>query len=231
MENKQPIWFLLLTLFCILSILITFVSFVVFGDSCEALSCGSIKWETVVANSEYEWTYDDAIWKLIEEAKITPETIKENNIETLHAKICQTTSKSPLCEDIEILRRIDTIGREKWVPAWLLVGIMFAESTLATNYNKPACKSYNNPYWIKGRKYDNGKVEWYTKTKGRADSNGCWLYKFDSIDEATYSLANTISLGYGKCKNDVRCISFAYVWHPEVAEQSWINRVSQFLWT
>lgn len=106
---------------------------------------------------------------------------------------------------------------------------MFAESTLGTNYNKPACKSYNNPYGIKGRKYDNGKVEWYTKTKGRADSNGCWLYKFDSIDEATYSLANTISIGYKGCNNSVRCLSYSYVGHPDVAEESWIKRVSQFL--
>jgi len=101
---------------------------------------------TVVANSEEIWTHDHELIKLIEEAEITPETIKDKELETLHAKICATTSKSPLCEDIEILRRMDTIGKEKGVPVRLMVGIMFAESTLGINYNKPACSHYNNPY-------------------------------------------------------------------------------------
>jgi hypothetical protein len=223
-ENK-PSWFLLFTVFAIACILIAFVATIVFWDSCQSLSCGTIKWETVVANSEYIWDESDELIRLLREAELP----KDYDTQKLHAKICKTTLKSPLCEDIEILRRIDTIGREKWVPVWLLVGIMFAESTLGTNYNKPACKSYNNPYWIKGRKYDTGKVEWYTTTKGRADSNGCWLYKFDSIDEATYSLANTISIGYAGCNNSVRCLSRKYVGHPDIEEESWINRVSLFL--
>lgn len=220
MENKTPYhikaWFIILASSIIaLAILVT--SLRANGDT--------IKMEAIVANSEYIWTTDDEIGRLIEGAELP----KDYDTQKLHAKICQKTSKSPLCEDIEILRRIDSIAREKWVPTGLIIGIMFAESTLSTNYNKPACKSYNNPYGIKGRKYDNGKVEWYTKTIGRADENGCWLYKFDSIDEATYSLANTISIWYKGCNNSVRCLAFSYVWHPDVAEESWIKRVSQFL--
>lgn len=193
-------------------------------ESCEALSCGSIPQETVVKWELYEWSNDDEIVRLLREAELP----KDYSVQNLHSKICKTTEKSPLCEDIEILRRIDSIAREKWVPTGLIIGIMFAESTLATNYNKPACAHYNNPFGIKGRKYDTGKVEWYTKTKGRADSNWCWLYKFDSIDEATYSLANTISIGYKACNNSVRCLAYSYVWHPEVAEESWMNRVNKF---
>lgn len=65
--------------------------------------------EAIVANSEYIWTTDDEIGRLIEGAELP----KDYDTQKLHAKICQKTSKSPLCEDIEILRRIDSIAREK----------------------------------------------------------------------------------------------------------------------
>jgi hypothetical protein len=76
---------------------------------------------TVVKGEIYEWSNDDEIGRLIEEAEITPETIKESNIETLHAKICKTKEISPLCEDIEILRRIDSIASKKGVPTGLII--------------------------------------------------------------------------------------------------------------
>lgn len=69
---------------------------------------------------------------------------KETDIDTLHSEICHKVPESPLCDDIELLRRIDSIGREKGVPTRLLVGISFAESTIGTHFNKSACKSYNN---------------------------------------------------------------------------------------
>ncbi len=150
MENKKLLdWFLLFSAICVVLLAILLYN-IVFGDSCQAQSCGAETMPTVVANQEEIWTTDHELIKLLEEAEITPETIKNNNIETLHAKICKTTSKSPLCEDIEILRRIDSIAKEKWVPTGLIIGIMHAESSLSTNYNKPICKTRNNPYWIKG---------------------------------------------------------------------------------
>ncbi len=218
-ENKPTLPFHVI-LFSILIVLIlgSLLGKIVFGET-ETIQIMPtiVKWE------HYEWTWEDEVLKVVSEP------LKDTRIETLHAKICKRTSKSPLCEDIEILRRIDTIAKEKWVPTWLIIWIMHSESTLATHYNKPACSSYNNPYWIKWRKYDTGKVEWYTKSKGKPDNNGCWLYKFNSIDEATYSLANTISIGYASCNNDVTCLSYKYVGNPDIAEQSWIDRVSQFL--
>lgn len=227
MENKKLLdWFLLFSAICVVLLAILLYN-IVFGDSCQAQSCGAETMPTVVANQEEIWTTDHELIKLLEEAEITPETIKNNNIETLHAKICKTTSKSPLCEDIEILRRIDSIAKEKWVPTGLIIGIMHAESSLSTNYNKPICKTRNNPYWIKGRKFDNGKTVMYNNGKGR-DSDWCYLYHFDSIDEATYSLANTISIGYKGCNNSVRCLSRKYVGDPEVEEESWIGRVNKF---
>jgi hypothetical protein len=62
-----------------------------------------------VANSEYIWDESDELIRLLREAELP----KDYDTQKLHAKICKTTLKSPLCEDIEILRRIDTIGREK----------------------------------------------------------------------------------------------------------------------
>jgi len=227
MENKTTIpRHIFFFIFCVLILAVAFIGKLAYWlNNCEAPSCGSITQKSIVNNEEYVWQNDDEIWKLIREAELP----KDYDTQKLHAKICQKTSKSPLCEDIEILRRIDSIAREKGVPTGLIIGIMFAESTLGINFNKEVCAHYNNPYGIKGRKYDTGKVEWYTKTKWRPDENGCWLYKFDSIDEATYSLANTISIGYKSCNNSVRCLSYSYVWHPDVAEESWIKRVSQFL--
>ena len=77
-ENKPLLdWFLIFSLFFLI-VLIIFVASVVFGEEqCKALSCGSIPQETVVANSEEIWTHDHELIKLIEEAEITPETVKE----------------------------------------------------------------------------------------------------------------------------------------------------------
>lgn len=222
MENKPTIpGYIIFFIICAWVVAIALVLSVatrVFGETeTTKIMPTIVKWE------HYEWTWEDEVLKIVSEP------IKDTRIETLHAKICKRTSKSPLCEDIEILRRIDSIAKEKGVPTWLIIWIMHSESTLATHYNKPICSTYNNPFWIKWRKYDTGKVVWYTKAKGKPDNNGCWLYKFNSIDEATYSLANTISIGYKGCNNSVRCLAFAYVGDPNVAEESWIKRVNQFL--
>lgn len=70
--------------------------------------------ETIVVGEEKEWTHYDEFNRIYEETA----TI---DIQTLHSKICKTTSKSPLCEDIEILKRIDTIAKSKGVPTGLII--------------------------------------------------------------------------------------------------------------
>lgn len=199
--NKIPPFNYLLVLVTII-ILWTFLAFVVFGEQ-----------ETPVEDTD----------KLIEllESVHTP---RVTTMEELHEEICQKVPESPLCGDIELLRRIDSIGREKGVPTRLLIGVSYAESHIGVNFNKEACRGYNNWFWLKGKKYDNWKVEWFTKDKKR-DSNGCWLYKFKSVEEWFYALANTISIGYKSCKNDTICLSYWYVGNPEVAEPSWIKHV------
>lgn len=77
----------------------------------------------------------------------------------------------------------DENSRKKGVPVGLVVGVAFAESTLHTNYNKPVCKEYNNPWGLKGYKRGDGSLDWYTAERGRADASGCWLYKFTSLEQ------------------------------------------------
>ncbi len=50
-----------------------------------------------------------------EETKpVEPEIVhKLTDLDTLHSEICHKVPESPLCDDIELLRRIDSIGREK----------------------------------------------------------------------------------------------------------------------
>jgi len=171
---------------------------------------------------EMEETSDKVI-ELIEQA---PKPHIVTDLDTLHSEICKKVKESPLCDDIELLRRIDSIGREKGVPTRLLIGISYSESHIGVNFNKEACRATNNWAWIKGKKHDTGKVVWYTKTKGKPDKDGCWLYRFKSVEEWFYSLANTISMWYKGCNNDTKCLSYSYVGNPDVAEQSWIDHVS-----
>lgn len=51
-------------------ILLLLVTLKVFWDSCQSLSCGSIKMETVVKGEHYEWQNDDEIGRILTEAKI-----------------------------------------------------------------------------------------------------------------------------------------------------------------
>ncbi len=149
-----------------------------------------------------------------------------DSIEKIQQEICLKTPESSFC-DLERLKRIDTIAKKKWVPIRLIIWIAFAESTNDTNYNKPVCKTRNNPYWLKGRKYDGWEVRWFTND-GHADDDGCYLYQFKSLEEATESLVNTISMWYRTCHNNTVCISYSYCGDPSVSEASWVARVEKF---
>lgn len=115
----------------------------------------------------------------------------------------------------------------------ILLGITNAESSLGTAYarnNKWGfCTGYNNLGGIKWRKTDEGGS---VKDQKIPDVNDCYLYKFESIDDYWISKVNTVRYGYKGCidrKDPVKCMSYPYVWDPNVAEQSWINNVSVFL--
>lgn len=80
--------------------------------------------ETIVVGEEIEWTHADEFKRVYDEI----ERKETDPVEILHREICDSVPKSPLCDDIEILRRVDMIAEQKKVPTRLLVGISYAES-------------------------------------------------------------------------------------------------------
>lgn len=160
------------------------------------------------------------IWLLISYVRATPQP-------TLYDQICDTVSHSPLCKYPSLYKKLDIMSKDHGVPTELVVGIAYAESHIGTNYASGKCTEYHNWWGLKWYKKDNGDVEWFTGEKW-PDANWCWLYKFEDIEEAFNGILNTISMWYKACKNDTRCISYNFVWRPNIAEESWINNVSKF---
>ena len=148
---------------------------------------------------------------------------EKSRSEVLMERVCK--QKSPMCNDWDMFNSAKDIFEARWVPFWIALWIMNAESTLWRNYAWWCDASYNNWWGIKWKKNDDGST---TKDQPIPDSKWCWVYKFESLDEYFKSKANTLWLWYKACfsKNaPVRCISYAYVWNRYVAEQSWINNV------
>lgn len=136
---------------------------------------------------------------------------------------------SPMCDDWDMYHRAKEIFEARWVDFWIALWIMNAESTLGKNYARWCDASYHNWGGIKWRLLDD-----WTRVKDQPipDSNGCWMYKFDSMEDYFQSKANTLWLWYKTCfthnqeiYSKIKCISYAYVWDRNVAEQSWINNV------
>lgn len=117
-----------------------------------------------------------------------------DSVENIHEEICQAVPKSPLCDDIEDLRTVDSMAKKKGVPTRLLIGIWNAESTIGTNFNRPVCYSYYNWAGLKGKKFDDGRVEMYAADRRKPDANGCWLYKFESWEDGVNSFLNTLAI-------------------------------------
>lgn len=161
-------------------------------------------------------------------------TDTRSELDILKQEICDTVPESPLCIHPDPLIKLDAIATQHGISPRLLTGIYFAESRLWTHFSKPACASYHNWWWMKWKKSDQSPAVFYQADRSKPDANGCWLYEFESFEEATTSLAKTLSLWFKWCfqhileEEQTKCISYAYVGNPSVAEQSWINRVSQF---
>ena len=156
-------------------------------------------------------------------------------LDELFNKVCKNKPSSPICNraTFDRLYKI-TEERLPWKNFFpILLGITNAESSLGTAYAKDNkgwfCTGYNNLGWIKYRKTDDGKS---VRDQKVPDTNGCYLYKFESIDDYWISKVNTIRYGYKGCVNSttpIKCMSYAYVGDRNVAEPSWINNVSIFL--
>ena len=170
-------------------------------------------------------------WTLMTGSTVIP----PKELDELFANVCKSKPSSPIC-DRATFDRLYKITEERlpWKNFFpILLGITNAESSLGTAYAKNNkgwfCTGYNNLGWIKYRKTDDGKS---VRDQKIPDSNGCYLYKFDSIDDYWISKVNTIRYGYKGCvdsKSPIKCMSYAYVGDRNVSEASWVRNVSIFL--
>lgn len=162
------------------------------------------------------------IAELDKEIYWTPETLK------VMWKICEVSSSSPMCNNWEMLNDLMEVAEKRNVDYKLLLWIMYAESHIGANFNMHNCGQMNNWAWLKARKYDDWHVsEWYNEQYKHLSINTewCWLYYFEDVHTFFESLANTISIWYGKCNEDVYCIMKSYVWHESGA---WVRNVYIF---
>jgi len=156
-----------------------------------------------------------------------PDIAKSDDV--LMDKICEYWkihwNISPLCEDWELYLKLKWISDAVWVEFWLLVGITYSESHIWANFVGEKCWDYNNWSWIKWRKYSN----WKTDKPKLPDSNWCWLYKFNKIDDYWESFAYTIKQWYidKDCKTP-ECISQYYVWSDWKVKDKRSKRVNIF---
>ena len=139
-------------------------------------------------------------------------------------KICELSPNSPMCNNWEMLIDLKDVAEKRGTDYKLLLGIMYAESHIWFAFRPAHCWVTNNRAWLKARKYDDGTVsEWFDKQENKVE--WCWLYNFDTVHEFFESLANTISIWYAKCNNDIYCINKSFVWHESA---SWTNNVWKF---
>lgn len=156
------------------------------------------------------------------------EYYKTNDTWNVMRVICEKAPSSPMCNNYEMLENLKNIAWARWVDYKLLLGIMYAESHIGSNFSSENCRQTNNWWWVKARKYDDGTlsekfdIQYQSLDK---DLSWCWLYYFESVNEFFESLANTISIGYSKCNEDVYCIMKSYVWHESGA---WVRNVYLF---
>lgn len=162
-------------------------------------------------------------------------TVPPKELDELFANVCNAKPSSPICDraTFDRLYKIteDRLPWKNFFP--ILLGITNAESSIWTAYSKNNkgwfCTGYNNLGWIKWKKTDDGKS---IRDQKIPDSNGCYLYKFESIDDYWISKVNTIRYGYKGCVNSttpIKCMSYAYVGDRNVSEASWVRNVSIFL--
>jgi len=182
-------------------------------------------------------------------AAIKKEIFQEysEKVKKVYQKVCEKRKDSPLC-DLEVLARIEKIVDDRIDPQsqWfnILIGITFAESSLGTDFANDRiggkCDGRYNLGWAKykinddnTRVYSSDKFGGYNTVNGRfTDAYGCNLYPFENWDEYWISKVNGMRYGYKGCiesKMPITCISYNYVWNPNVAEKSWIHNVSQFI--
>lgn len=140
-------------------------------------------------------------------------------------KVCAIRLRSSLCNDWDLMKKIDIIAQEHKISTELLIWISFSESEIWTKFKPMKCDVMNNWWWLKAFKQDT----WVT-LRVPLPYSWCWLYPFESKEEFFKGLANTISAGYVNwgC-NDLYCLSSYYVWKPWDPKLSRVQRVAFYI--
>ena len=177
------------------------------------------------------------------------EQLENDYLHKLHDKICDTQKSSPLCKNYSLFSDLYVITEERlpkknFFP--IMIGITNAESSLWLNFANDniggKCDWRNNwggtKYQINddnsrsySRKY-NWFLYWADYTARFVDQYGCNLYPFSSIEEYWITKVNGMRYGWNNCVESltpIKCLSYWYVWDPNVSEKSWIKNVSKFL--
>ena len=161
----------------------------------------------------------------------TDDVNSKNELIRLNALICLKSPDSPLCDDISTLQDLRYISEERGVSFWLMIGITHAESRIGTDFAPGCTPEYYNWGGVKARRLDTGEV---IRDYPIPDYNGCWIYKFNSLQDYWISTSNIIKMGYldkGCSEEDdvARCISECYVGGcGSGEEESWIMAVNHF---
>lgn len=170
------------------------------------------------------WPFQRIMTKQEEKDYLEKDIYPKTRDEILMQRICKQWS--PMCDDWDMYRQAKKIFEDRWVPFDIALGIMNAESTIGKHYARWCNASYNNWGGIKWRKLDDGTN---VKDQKIPDANGCWVYKFESMEAYFISKANTLGIWYKACferEKPITCIAYSYVWNPNIAEPSWIRNVS-----
>lgn len=131
---------------------------------------------------------------------------------------------SPLCWDKELYKRLEAISDEVWVPFDLMLWMSQAESHVLANFKPAHCKVSNNPAWLKWYNKDGKTV--YGKFP---DADGCWVYRFRSIESWRLALAHTIKNWYiDRWCSTPECISKYWVKNDWLIKHGRVARVNTF---
>lgn len=154
----------------------------------------------------------------------------------LMARICKygryNGKTTPLCNNWELYNQGKQAFSEIPNSRPIALGIMYSESHLWVSYAWSCDSSWNNRWWIKAKKLDNGRLlkDQPIPNNGSGGYWGCRLYKFENMQDYFKSKANTLIDWYRWCrskKKPITCIAYRYVGNKYIAEESWIRRVAK----
>lgn len=148
--------------------------------------------------------------------------------QTLMDRVCKygklNWKVSPLCNNWQLYNSMKWISEAYNVPFSIALGITYAESHIWVNYAWWCNAGYNNWGGVKWRIWQ----DWKAIKDQVIPQNWCWVYRFGSVEDYWQSKMRTLQK-YNSCFSKgkpITCISYAYVWNANEAEQSWISRVS-----